>query len=277
MKKMLLTLVSALTLSVSTTHADVTTINPHYNNPNYYNFSNLSITSIEHYAVIDLLEDNKDALMLPLSRQNPKITKLIPIKYLPTLLDYTLYYKVESYYKPLTGAAYVETIQKDFHLYRARFIEELKTVVEGRTRAWHATFKHQTLLTINRGEDRQIRDKKDATRKQTDSLKAKFRSDVEYTKNWYRPRIENGSKTKAHLKGRLIEIKNEFSLKVRTLKYKYENFRHKILTNRRARAQMVDQILRNDVENVNKLTISFDRFSQIQEYDYDEYVRKGGK
>ena len=268
MKNRLLTLATAIILSITTTYAV------------QYDPNNPRIASVEDNAVFAILAANKDILMLPYAADNSKITRVIPESHLKLISknDYALFHNLKDYYQGLNTAQYTKTIQNDFHLYRARFIEELKKVIVERTKHWHRRFKN-AMKDVVAEQDRQIRKKKDSMKQQINDLKSKLRNDETHTKNWYRPRIKDGSKTKAHLKGRLIEIKNKFNAQVRALEVGYDNFRRSLLANRHARYSKATEILRNDTNksNLDRLKISFTPFLPIKEYDYDAYIRNGGE
>ena len=97
------------------------------------------------------------------------------------------------------------------------------------------------------------------------ALKDWLRSHENYNKEWYKPKIEDGSKTKAHLKGRLIELKREFKTKVYKLKQEFETIRDSIRQDRDEKLTKTEKVFRADIkfEAVDSLKIDAHRFDKI--------------
>ena len=225
-------------------------------------------------ALIDVLKDNEGILVLPKARETKAHT--IKGKYFPSTTSYILQFSIKKHYRGVQGKEYIDEIKKDLPKFRRLFIQEVKEAIVRTTNNWHKRYTSGPLRYFIRQQDRIINEAKGKLKGNIANLKSKLRSDEAYTKNWYRPKIENGSKTKAHLKGRLIEMKNEFNAKVDVLEQEFDAFVKSKLDVRKAKLDLANKIRTKDISltTLNNLKVRDNIFQEVLAYDHDKYVNQ---
>ena len=260
-----------------------------------YSEDNPTLQAVLGYLYEQVFRDNTDILILPREEKDPILKGMDDYK----LNIYIIYFKLEGYLedwrrekreynrlskeekakatkpKQVWERYFIHKVTNNPNEFKERVLAGVRASAIKEVKTWHKEVFRRRMRTLIQIQDRKIRLKDQALKGNINNLKTKLRNDETHTKNWYKPKIKDGSKTKAHLKGRLIELKNEFNAKVDALVTEFRDFRSALLADRRAKADRAKEIVRNDTnrDNLNKLRVHDYLVSRITSYDYDKYRR----
>ena len=255
------------------------------------NSDNPSIFDAEKKAFITVIKQNYNILALPDGRNDRNLNWFLARDDFSQLKSYAKLFNASKHYKAKYREAqkngltknferyYVEDVTKNSGDFHKVFIEETRRAIVEATKNWHREFKRVKMRSYIKKQDKEIKERSDALKKQIGNLKTQLRSDENWLKNHYKPLIKNGQKTKAHLKGALIEKKEKFDYEVLVLKNLFWKYRDDELAFRAGKFRNADHILREDTKNDTLYRLRFGHiiFNELAEYDYDKYLSKQPK
>ena len=125
------------------------------------------------------------------------------------------------------------------------------------TKQWHKD-------TVNKFVDTPIRIVVERSKAQIKELIDAKKESIEAVKKWYKPRIDSGEKTKAHLKGRIKELVDEYDKFINDIKKQNNDIVERLKT-----------VVRKEIDELYKSTIESSRsfnFPNLSNHLSTEYI-----